>query len=319
MSASLTTHACRTHGPDVVESRSSAPGLAASAWPSSCWPRGERNFVDSREGATRSAAPGGTTSIPAPSATCSRTCTPIPSRASRTGRSATRAGTRSSGTSWTSTERYGVRPYVRFGQRVIGLQFDEAAGRWQRGDRVGARATRRGTSCSRRALARAARPEFPGSTGSTAASFTRRAGTSRTTSPASVSRRSAPAAARSSTARSIAPQVARLFVYQRTPAWVIPRDTRCYRPGARRRFARFDAWRRLHRARLYWSNESARLAVVPSCARARRAAARGLEHPPAVRDPELARRLTPDYTIGCKRILISNDGTRCSAGRTSNS
>jgi cation diffusion facilitator CzcD-associated flavoprotein CzcO len=54
----------------------------------------------------------------------------------------------------------------------------------------------------------------------------------------------------------IAPLVARLDVYQRTPAWVIPRDTRRYSDGARRRFTRFDAWRRLHRARLYWTNES---------------------------------------------------------------
>src|SRR5690606_5687899 len=54
----------------------------------------------------------------------------------------------------------------------------------------------------------------------------------------------------------IAPKVAHLSVCQRTPAWVVPRDERGY-PGIQKTlFRRFPAWRKLHRARLYWSNES---------------------------------------------------------------
>lgn len=104
----------------------------------------------------------------------------------------------------------------------------------------------------------------------------------------------------------IAPRVRMLHVFQRTAAWVIPRDTRGYSATARRRFARHPWWRRLHRARLYWTNESrvwpifhARLSwIFETYARwhLRR----------QVRDPALARRLTPDYTIGCKRVLVSN-------------
>ena len=54
----------------------------------------------------------------------------------------------------------------------------------------------------------------------------------------------------------IAPVVEQLNVFQRTAAWVIPRDTAPYSEGAKRRFARYPWWRRLHRARLYWTNES---------------------------------------------------------------
>jgi cation diffusion facilitator CzcD-associated flavoprotein CzcO len=98
-----------------------------------------------------------------------------------------------------------------------------------------------------------------------------------------------------------------LHVFQRTPAWVIPRDTRTYSPGAKRRFARFDAWRRLHRARLYWTNESRVWPIFhPALARAMQRLARWNIRR-SVGDAELARKLTPDYTIGCKRVLISNE------------
>jgi cation diffusion facilitator CzcD-associated flavoprotein CzcO len=105
----------------------------------------------------------------------------------------------------------------------------------------------------------------------------------------------------------IAPEAARLHVFQRTPAWVIPRDTRVYGESMRRRFARFDVLRRLHRARLYWTNESRVWPIFhPRLARALQRLVRwNLRR--AVGDDELARRLTPDYTIGCKRVLISNE------------
>ncbi|HCW89275.1 MAG TPA: 4-hydroxyacetophenone monooxygenase, partial [Marinobacter sp.] len=54
----------------------------------------------------------------------------------------------------------------------------------------------------------------------------------------------------------IAPEVEQLYVFQRSPAWVIPRDDRRYLGIEKKLFARFPALRKLHRARLYWTNES---------------------------------------------------------------
>lgn len=104
----------------------------------------------------------------------------------------------------------------------------------------------------------------------------------------------------------IAPDVEKLYVLQRTPAWVIPRDTRRYPQWQKTLFARFPLLRKLHRARLYWSNESRVWPIfTPWLARRLQGLARlFIRH--QVRDPELVRRLTPDYVIGCKRILISN-------------
>lgn len=105
----------------------------------------------------------------------------------------------------------------------------------------------------------------------------------------------------------IAAEVARLTVVQRTPAWVVPRDQRAYSARVRRRFRRFPVLRRLHRARLYWGNESRLLPL--SRPRLARLLEWGLKRfiRAQVKDPETARRLTPDYRLGCKRIMVSND------------
>ncbi|MDF3031362.1 MAG: 4-hydroxyacetophenone monooxygenase [Moraxellaceae bacterium] len=108
----------------------------------------------------------------------------------------------------------------------------------------------------------------------------------------------------------IAPQVRQLTVMQRTPAWVIPRDERRYLGIEKTLFAKFPLLRKLHRARYYWTNEI-RLAmnIHPLVARTLEALVKGVIRL-QVKDPDLRRKLTPDYTIGCKRILISNEWYR---------
>jgi len=104
----------------------------------------------------------------------------------------------------------------------------------------------------------------------------------------------------------IAPNVKQLYVFQRSPAWVIPRDERRYSAFSKKMFARFPALRKLHRARLYWTNESRVWPIFnPSIARSLQKLAE-LFIRYQVKDKETARKLTPDYTLGCKRILISN-------------
>lgn len=104
----------------------------------------------------------------------------------------------------------------------------------------------------------------------------------------------------------IAPKVKQLTVMQRTPAWVIPRDERAYSSLEKKLFARFPALRKLHRARLYWTNESRVWPIFnPGLAKTLQKLAEAFIRT-QVKDPEVRRKLTPDYTIGCKRVLISN-------------
>ena len=104
----------------------------------------------------------------------------------------------------------------------------------------------------------------------------------------------------------IAPEVERLHVFQRTPHWVLPR--------ADRRFGPFQRWLlgvkpayKLLRWLLYWQFETRVIAFKyskPAIHLVQRQALRFLKQ--QVPDPQLRARLTPDFTIGCKRVLLSS-------------
>ena len=106
----------------------------------------------------------------------------------------------------------------------------------------------------------------------------------------------------------IQPRVARLHVFQRTPAWVLPHPDRPIPASRRRRYRRFPLLQRLDRARIYWLLE---LLVLGFCKSpslmgvVRRLAERHLER--QVRDSSLRERLRPAFAPGCKRLLLSND------------
>jgi len=105
----------------------------------------------------------------------------------------------------------------------------------------------------------------------------------------------------------IQPRVGRLRVFQRTAPWVLPRRDRALTAAERWLFRAVPASQRLARWSLYWAREGVTLAFLHPRLMdlPQRLALRHLHV--AVRDPALRDRLTPDYRIGCKRILLSND------------
>ncbi|SPA25877.1 Cyclohexanone monooxygenase, Flavin-containing monooxygenase (FMO) [Cupriavidus taiwanensis] len=106
----------------------------------------------------------------------------------------------------------------------------------------------------------------------------------------------------------IAPQVAQLDLYQRTPPWIMPKPDREVSAAERWLFRRLPFTQTLVRTGIYWMLESRVLGFVlhPKIMKVvERVARRHLAR--QVRDPALRATLTPDYTIGCKRVLISND------------
>ena len=106
----------------------------------------------------------------------------------------------------------------------------------------------------------------------------------------------------------IQPVVAQLDVYQRTAPWIIPRVNRTIRPAEQRLYAWLPLLQRLVRASIYWSHETYVLGLTrrPRLTRvAERVARRQLAA--QVRDPDLRARLTPDYALGCKRVVISTN------------
>lgn len=106
----------------------------------------------------------------------------------------------------------------------------------------------------------------------------------------------------------IAEQAARLDVYQRTAPWVTSKPDRAIGVRERRFHERFPAGQRAIRDVVYWALELRGLgfALHPKLMKALEWQARWHLRR-QVPDPTLRARLTPDYQIGCKRILISND------------
>jgi cation diffusion facilitator CzcD-associated flavoprotein CzcO len=106
----------------------------------------------------------------------------------------------------------------------------------------------------------------------------------------------------------IATQVARLTLFQRTPPWIVPKPDRPVRAWERWLFRRVPMTRSLFRSFLYWRQEILGLGFTLSPRLMRRGTRMALEHIRAsIGDPELRARVTPDYQIGCKRILLSDD------------
>lgn len=105
----------------------------------------------------------------------------------------------------------------------------------------------------------------------------------------------------------IQPAVERLTVFQRTAAWVIPRRDHAWGPRARAAFRRASLLHRGLRAVLRAERELVGLAFRhPGVMGALGQLARWHLHT-QVEDPGLRATLTPDYVIGCKRILVSDD------------
>jgi cation diffusion facilitator CzcD-associated flavoprotein CzcO len=106
----------------------------------------------------------------------------------------------------------------------------------------------------------------------------------------------------------IAAKVGHLDVYQRTAPWLLPRLDRPYTRAERLAFKHVPGLQRLSRAAIYAARETqvVGLAKVPALMQLFEAIAKAkLRY--EIRDPQLRAKVTPNFRIGCKRMLISND------------
>jgi cation diffusion facilitator CzcD-associated flavoprotein CzcO len=106
----------------------------------------------------------------------------------------------------------------------------------------------------------------------------------------------------------IAPKVATLAYFQRTPPWVVPKMDRAIRAAEKTDFTA-NPWRqRLARIKLYWTLE-ARFLAFKYKPEWMGLVAKVAKHKirQNIPDPAVQAKVTPDYTPGCKRLLISND------------
>jgi cation diffusion facilitator CzcD-associated flavoprotein CzcO len=106
----------------------------------------------------------------------------------------------------------------------------------------------------------------------------------------------------------IQPEVGRLLVFQRTPPWIMPRFDRPTFPLERRLLRHFPALREALRSLLYLMFEGLGLVIFVDQRFARLYEAMGRwQLRRQVPDPELRAKLTPDYRIGCKRAILTDE------------
>jgi cation diffusion facilitator CzcD-associated flavoprotein CzcO len=105
----------------------------------------------------------------------------------------------------------------------------------------------------------------------------------------------------------IAAEVSQLTLLQRTPPWVVPRPDLAFPPWLQRAFRRWPPLRLALRGSIFGLLEllSSGLTHPRTAFWAKALARRQLRR--QIADPALRERLTPDYPIGCKRVLVSSD------------
>ncbi|MEW6475844.1 MAG: NAD(P)/FAD-dependent oxidoreductase [Actinomycetota bacterium] len=202
---------------------------------------------------------------------------------------------------------FGVRPHIRFHHEVLEAAWDDTARRWRVRTNAGAFEADVLISATG-ALSDPQIPELPGLErfeGTVFHSARWRHDHDLTGKRVAVVGTGASAI---QFVPQIQPRVGHLTVFQRTPPWILPRWDRAFRPAERWAFRHLPLVQRLARAGIYWGREQmvAGFVMAPNLMRvAERLARRHLER--SVPDPVLRAELMPDYRIGCKRILISND------------
>jgi cation diffusion facilitator CzcD-associated flavoprotein CzcO len=104
----------------------------------------------------------------------------------------------------------------------------------------------------------------------------------------------------------IQPRVKQLYLFQRTAPWVLPKFDRSVPEAEKALYRRFPMAQRALRGFLYNTLELVQLAQRRPRVMQRIQKLILLHMHRQVKDPELRRVLTPKFTLGCKRMLLSN-------------
>jgi cation diffusion facilitator CzcD-associated flavoprotein CzcO len=205
-------------------------------------------------------------------------------------------------------DKYGLRPHIRNGVEIASSVYDEERAEWTLETATGERFAADVVVSAVGALHYPKFPDIPGRDSFSGTQFHSAAWKK----GHDVSGERVAIIGSAASAVQIVPQLQpkcrEIKVFQRTPNWIFPRPDRAYSALEKWAFRWIPGARWLHRKALYWYMES-RWPAFKIGSRASRAARKlALDHMKAqVSDPALREKLTPDYPVGCKRILLTDD------------
>jgi cation diffusion facilitator CzcD-associated flavoprotein CzcO len=204
--------------------------------------------------------------------------------------------------------KYGVGAHFRYNAAVTGAEFDESTGTWQVHINDNEVLTARSLVTGVGALHMPKTPDLPGLETFEGTTFH----SAHWNHEHDLRGRRVAVIGTGASAIQFVPQIASevesLEVYQRSAPWITPKPDRHICVRERDLHSRFPLGQRAIRNLLYWAMElrGVGFAVNPKLMKAIELQAR--RHlKKQVPDASLREKLTPDYAIGCKRVLLSND------------
>lgn len=206
-------------------------------------------------------------------------------------------------------DKYKLHARIRFGAEVTEARFDEARALWQVTLRDGQTLFSQLLVTATGQLSRPAYPRIPGIDSFQGRTFH----SARWDHDVSLQGRRVAVVGTGASAiqfvPAIAPDVASLKVFQRSPAYILPRPDRPYAAWEKALFKYVPLVMKLHRAWIYTRYEAQALAFTRFKDLMKVAAGRPFKRllRQQVPDARLRALLTPSYQIGCKRILLSSE------------
>lgn len=203
---------------------------------------------------------------------------------------------------------FGLRHRIRFGTEVNGMHFDEAEGVWTVEVNAGERFRARTVVLASGPLADHKWPDIRGLDSYQG----HKIHSARWDHDYDFAGKRVAVVGTGASAVQIVPELVEragfVKVFQRTPGWVLPRLDIATPAAAQTIFAKIPAVQEIARQALFWGHELTATALVWDTPLTGLVARLGKAHLRLqVKDPWLRRQLTPDFTPGCKRMLMSSD------------
>jgi cation diffusion facilitator CzcD-associated flavoprotein CzcO len=205
-------------------------------------------------------------------------------------------------------EKYGLSAHLRFGVEMVAARYDDQEKRWRLETRAGELVSADIVVSGLGQLNRPHIPELPGLASFRGKTFH----SARWDHEYDLTGKRVAVIGNGASAVQFVPRIApaagQLTVYQRSANWLFPRQDRAYSARRRWLFSHLPLAARLYRVLIYLLLEIRFLGFRKDSRLAPRLEAYAREHLAAqVPDPQLRAVLTPDYPIGCKRILTADD------------
>jgi cation diffusion facilitator CzcD-associated flavoprotein CzcO len=205
-------------------------------------------------------------------------------------------------------DRAGIEPHIRFEHTVTGVVYDKAAGEWTVSvagrDPVRARAV----IVASGPLANVSLPDIPGIDTYEG----KKIHSARWDHEYDFAGKKVAVVGTGASGVQIVPELVKIAdsvkVFQRTAGWVLPRYNSTTADWLKDIYKTVPLAEKLMRSAWFWGHESVALGVVWDTPFTRLVEAVSRANLRAqVKDPWLRRQLTPDFSAGCKRLLMTSD------------